>query len=52
MAKDDRIDARISPELKAKLQRFATEDRRPLAGFVGLVLEDYVAERERKEKRK
>lgn len=52
MAKDERIDTRVSAELKAKLQRFAVEDRRHLASFVELVLEDYAAGRERKEKRK
>lgn len=52
MAKDERIDARVSSELKAKLARYAVEDRRPLASFVELVLEDYAAVRERKEKRK
>lgn len=52
MAKDERIDARVSAELKARLQGFADKDRRPLASFVELVLEDYATDRERKEKRK
>lgn len=52
MAKDERIDARVPAELKARLQGFADKDRRPLASYVELVLADHADDRERKEKRR
>ncbi len=41
---------RLSPELKARLKEFASEDRRSLSSYVVLVLEGHVAEREKRRK--
>jgi predicted DNA-binding protein len=43
---------RLTPELKAKLKRFAADDRRSLSSYIVLVLENHVERRERVEIRK
>ncbi len=52
MAKDARLDLRVRSDLKEALQRCAEKDRRRLTDLIEIVLTDYIAERERREKRK
>ena len=48
---ETRIGVRMESELREKLEKLATEDRRTLSGYILKVLQDHVAERE-KPKRK
>jgi hypothetical protein len=44
MAKDAVISVRVTPSLKAALEKAAEADRRPLANLVALILADWVEE--------
>jgi predicted transcriptional regulator len=46
------LSIRIRPDLKAKLEQLAEEDRRSLAGYVELVLERHAEERTQKRGKK
>ena len=50
MAKDERVTARISAELKTALGRLAKADDRSLAGYVERVLREHVAKAKGKRK--
>jgi predicted DNA-binding protein len=42
---------RLPPELREELERLAAEDRRPLAAYVKLVLEEHVRAKEKNKKK-
>ena len=42
MAKNDQVAFRLEPDLRAKLQRAADRDERPLASFVRKILKRHV----------
>jgi len=42
---NDRLAARVERELRAKLERAAEEDRRPLASLVRIIIADWLARR-------
>ena len=43
MGKTEALSFRVSPELKAELQKLADGDRRELSVYVRIALEDHVA---------
>lgn len=43
---------RLTPELKAKLKRYAVDDRRSLSSYIVIILEDHIKQREGAEARK
>lgn len=45
------LSIRITPDLKAELQKLADADKRPLASYVEIVLETHVAAQGKKTKR-
>lgn len=47
MKKDVQISIRISAELRDKLKKLAEADRRALAGYITIVLEQHVAKKVR-----
>jgi predicted transcriptional regulator len=46
MSKTAPFSMRLSPELKAKLQRLADADRRSLTNYIEVLLEDHAAQKE------
>jgi hypothetical protein len=46
MARIAQINLRVRPSLKAKLEKFAKQDRRTLSAYVEKLLEDHVTEQE------
>jgi predicted transcriptional regulator len=52
MSKDEALSIRIPAELKAELKKLADADRRSLATTAQIALEEYVAARKAKSKRK
>lgn len=47
----EQVGLKMAKPLKADLQDLADADRRPLATYIKLVLEDHVAEKKRQKKR-
>ena len=52
MVKDTRISVRITGELKDRLERLAKTDRRTLASYVELVLEEHIMAKRKRERGK
>ena len=47
MARIAQINLRVRPNVKAKLEKLAKQDRRTLSGYVEMLLEDHVTKQER-----
>jgi hypothetical protein len=51
MARNAQLNLRITPALKAKLEKLAKQDRRTLSAFVEKVLDEHVESASSREKR-
>ena len=52
MSKTANLNLRINPELKEQLAKLANEDKRSLNTYVEIVLENHIAERQKRDGKK